>query len=238
MKKLSFISICLGIKQMKMITFNEIKTVLLDMDGTILDKYFDDYFWEIYVPQKYAEKEKISFEDAQRILFAMYKAEEGTLNWTDIDFWSRKTGLNIFELKKEVQHLINPHPDSEDFLKAICSNGKKVYLVTNAHNKVMELKLNKTGLYKYFHGIFTSFDIGYPKEKIEFWETLKEKISFEPEYSLFVDDTEEILHTAKLSGIKLPILRAVSSSQGSPKKSEHFLTIKNFQEIFNLNFYL
>jgi len=217
-----------------MIAFNEIKTVLLDMDGTILDKYYDDYFWENYVPQKYAEKEQISIEEARSILFSMYKAEEGTLNWTDIDFWSRKTGLNIFQLKQEVAYLINPHPDAEVFLKNVSSNGKKVYLVTNAHNKVMELKLKKTGFYKYFHDVFTSFDLGYPKEKLEFWKRLKEKIFFEPEYSIFIDDTEEILHTAKLSGIKLPILRAVSSSRSIPKKSEKFLTIMNFQEIIDL----
>lgn len=217
-----------------MIPFNEIKTVLLDMDGTILDKYYDDYFWEVYVPQKYAEKEHISLEDARRILFSMYKAEEGTLNWTDVYFWSRKTGLNILQLKKEVAYLINPHPDAEDFLKFISSDGKKVYLVTNAHNSVMELKLKKTGFNKYFHGVFTSFDIGYPKEKLEFWERLKEKVFFEPEYSIFIDDTEEILHTAKLSGIKFPILRAVSSSRSIPKKSENFLTIMKFQEIIDL----
>ncbi len=217
-----------------MIPFNEIKTVLLDMDGTILDKYYDDYFWEVYVPQKYAEKEQISLEDARRILFSMYKAEEGTLNWTDVYFWSRKTGLNILQLKKEVAYLINPHPDAEDFLKFISSDGKKVYLVTNAHNSVMELKLKKTGFNKYFHGVFTSFDIGYPKEKLEFWERLKEKVFFEPEYSIFIDDTEEILHTAKLSGIKFPILRAVSSSRSIPKKSENFLTIMKFQEIIDL----
>lgn len=226
--------ICPGTEQKKMIPFNEIKTVFLDMDGTILDKYYDDYFWGNYVPQKYAEKEQISIEEAQKILFSMYKAEEGTLNWTDIDFWSRKTGLNIFQLKQEVAYLINPHPDAEDFLRNVSSNGKKVYLVTNAHNKVMELKLKKTGFDKYFHDVFTSFDMGYPKEKLEFWKRLKEKIFFEPEYSIFVDDTEEILHTAKLSGIKLPILRAVSSSRSIPKKSEEFLTIMNFQEIIDL----
>ncbi|GAB6183144.1 HAD-IA family hydrolase [Thermodesulfovibrio hydrogeniphilus] len=211
--------------------FKDIKFVLLDMDGTILDKYYDDYFWEVYVPMKYAEKEGLSFEEAQKILFSMYKAEEGTLNWTDIDFWSMKTGLDIFKLKKEVSHLINPHPDTEDFLKFISSNGKKVYLVTNAHNKVMELKLQKTGLRKYFHSTFTSFDIGCPKEKTDFWIKLSELIHFEPENSMFIDDTEEILHTAKNSGVKLPILRAVSSSKAKPKKSEKFLTIYNFYEL-------
>ncbi len=211
--------------------FKDIRFVLLDMDGTILDKYYDDYFWEVYVPMKYAEKEGLSFEESQKILFAMYKAEEGTLNWTDIDFWSMKTGLDIFNLKKEVSHLIKPHPDTEDFLKFISSNGKKVYLVTNAHNKVMELKLQKTGLHKYFHSTFTCFDIGCPKEKTDFWKKLSEIIHFELENSMFIDDTEEILHTAKNSGVKLPILRAVSSSKSKPKKSDNFLTIHNFYEL-------
>jgi putative hydrolase of the HAD superfamily len=40
-----------------MIIFNQIETVLLDMDGTILDKYYDDYFWEILVPKKICRKE-------------------------------------------------------------------------------------------------------------------------------------------------------------------------------------
>lgn len=214
-----------------MISFREIKTVLLDMDGTILDKYYDDYFWEIYVPQKYAQNKGISFNEAQKILFEMYKAEEGTLNWTDIEFWSKKTGLNIYELKKEVEHLIKPHPDSEEFLRSVSSNGKEVYLVTNAHNWVMEMKLTKTGFYKYFHGTFTAFDLGAPKETIDFWERLKQKVKFDPEKTVFIDDTEEILHIAYTAGIKLPILRAYSSSKKLPKISNRFLTIKSFKEL-------
>ncbi|MCX7988770.1 MAG: HAD-IA family hydrolase [Thermodesulfovibrio sp.] len=216
---------------MKKIVFNEVETILLDMDGTILDKYYDDYFWEIYVPEKYSLKNGISFNEAQKILFSMYKAEEGTLNWTDIDFWSKKTGLDIFSLKREVEELISPHPDSEEFLKTISSNGKKIHLVTNAHNKVMELKLNKTGFYKYFNSCITSFDLGFPKENIKFWEKLKIEYKINPESTLFIDDTEEILHTAWLAGIKYPILRAISSSKSKPKKSAQFLTIKSFIEI-------
>lgn len=216
-----------------MIVFKQIETILLDMDGTILDKYYDDFFWEVYVPQKYAEKNQISFEEAQKILFAMYKAEEGTLNWTDINFWSQKTGLDIPTLKKEIDHLIAPHPDSEEFLEKINFNGNKVYLVTNAHNWVMELKLKKTGFYRYFQHCFTSFDIGYPKESLKFWEVLFDKTGINPDKTLLVDDTEQILHTAKNSGIKYPILRAISSSKAKPKSSEHFLTIKSFRELLD-----
>jgi FMN phosphatase YigB (HAD superfamily) len=34
------------------IPLDEIKYVLLDMDGTLLDKYFDDYFWEHLLPER------------------------------------------------------------------------------------------------------------------------------------------------------------------------------------------
>ena len=31
--------------------WQEVDWVLLDMDGTLLDKHFDDYFWETLVPR-------------------------------------------------------------------------------------------------------------------------------------------------------------------------------------------
>ncbi len=217
-----------------MIDFDKIDIILLDMDGTILDKYYDDYFWESYVPEKFAQKNQISTEEAKKFLFSMYKAEEGTLNWTDIDFWSQKTGLDILALKEELKELIKPHPDSQEFLEKLTQKSKKIYLVTNAHNKVMELKLNKTGLHKYFHLCITSFDLGFPKENINFWEKLKILYGIKEEGTLFIDDTEEILHTAWLSGIRYPILRAISSSKGKAKKSDKFLTIKDFSEIISI----
>ena len=83
-----------------MILLKDIKYVLLDMDGTLLDKYFDDYFWEHLVPEKYAEKHNISFGRAKEELLTKYNAHEGTLNWTDIDFWSSELRLDIPALKK------------------------------------------------------------------------------------------------------------------------------------------
>ena len=34
----------------------EIHTVLLDMDGTLLDLRFDNHFWRELVPERYAER--------------------------------------------------------------------------------------------------------------------------------------------------------------------------------------
>ena len=127
--------------------WNDITWVLLDMDGTLLDKHFDDYFWETLVPQEYARRQAMELALARDLVFARYQREEGTLNWTDIDFWSRELELDIPALKEGIRHLIEVHPDTEDFLQFLRQKEKRVALVTNAHYKTLSLKMNHTGLW-------------------------------------------------------------------------------------------
>ena len=160
--------------------WQEITWVLLDMDGTLLDKHFDDYFWETLVPEEYALRQGLALADARDLVFARYKSQEGTLNWTDIDFWSRELELDIPALKEGIRHLIEVHPDTEDFLKFLREKGKKVALVTNAHTKTLALKMDHTGLLGYFDEVVSSFDLGAPKEDVRFWEILQERLGFDP----------------------------------------------------------
>ncbi|WP_333656266.1 HAD-IA family hydrolase [Dissulfurispira sp.] len=222
-----------------MIPLKEIKFVLLDMDGTLLDKYFDDYFWEHLVPEKYAEKHKITFGKAKEELLSKYKAHEGTLNWTDIDFWSRELDLDIPALKEQIKHLIEVHPHVEDFLKMLKKYKKKVYMVTNAHYKVLDIKLKNTEIGKYFDKCITSFEIGYPKEMVEFWEKTEKILKFDKEKTLFIDDTAEILRTAKNFGIKYLLLKTRANSKKQAQKYakkydkpiNDFPVLKDFKEL-------
>ena len=144
--------------------WNDITWVLLDMDGTLLDKHFDDYFWETLVPEEYARRQAMDLALARDLVFARYQREEGTLNWTDIDFWSRELELDIPALKEGIRHLIEVHPDTEGFLEFLRQKEKRVALVTNAHYKTLSLKMNHTGLLGYFDEVVSSFDLGHPKE--------------------------------------------------------------------------
>ncbi|MCX8031473.1 MAG: HAD-IA family hydrolase [Thermodesulfovibrionales bacterium] len=214
-----------------MIPFEEINHVLLDMDGTLLDKYFDDFFWEHLVPEKYAEKHNITFGKAKEELFKKYKAQERTLNWTDIDFWSNELDLDIPALKEQIKHLIEVHPNVEEFLKKLKSMQKEVYLVTNAHYKVLDIKLKKTNIGKYFDRCITSFEIGYPKELLQFWKEIEKVIQFDKEKTLFIDDTVEILHTARQFGIKYLYLKVRANSKKKDLPQNDFPIIKDFKEL-------
>jgi len=216
---------------MKDIPLNDIKFVLLDLDGTLLDRYFDDYFWEHLVPEKYAEKHDMSFGSAREHLLGTYRRHEGTLKWTDLDFWSEELDLDIPALKEQLRHLIEVHPHVEDFLKEMKRKHKKIYLFTNAHYKSVNLKFHKTGIGKYFDSVVTSNEIGSPKEHLDFWHKARERIGFEPEKTLFVDDTEAVLHTARAFGIRYVLLKGRASSREKPRRSTDFPYITDFNEL-------
>jgi len=203
------------------------------MDGTLLDKYFDDFFWEHLLPEKYAEKNHITFGSAKKELLKKYKSHEGTLNWTDIDFWSREVDIDIPSLKEQMKHLIEVHPHVEDFLKMLKRRKKKVFLVTNAHYKVLDIKLKKTELGRFFDSAVTSFEMGYPKEMTEFWEKVQKKLGFEKEKTLFIDDTKAVLRTAKLFGIRYILYKAYASSKAEKGTSREFPAIHDFRELMD-----
>jgi putative hydrolase of the HAD superfamily len=216
---------------MSLVPLKDVEVVLLDMDGTLLDKYFDDYFWEHLVPEKYAEKQNITFGKAKKELLEKYRAHEGTLNWTDIDFWSRELNLDIPALKEQIRHLIEVHPHVEKFLSMLRKQGKKLYMVTNAHYKVLDIKLKKTEIGKYFDRCITSFELGHPKEMIEFWRKLEKTIHFNRDKTLFIDDTEEILETAKAYGIRYLLLKAMANSRKDDRSSANFPILRDFREL-------
>jgi putative hydrolase of the HAD superfamily len=213
------------------IPLHDIQFVLLDMDGTLLDRYFDDYFWGHLLPERYADKHHMTFGKAQEELMKQYRAREGTLNWTDLDFWSQKLNLDVPALKEQIKHLIEVHPHVEIFLQTVKKHGKKLHLVTNAHYKSIDIKLKKTRIGKYFDSVLSSFDVGYPKESAFFWEEAEARLGFDKGKTLFIDDSEEILKTAKQHGIKYIVYKAKASSRIAPQRSDEFFYIFDFREL-------
>jgi putative hydrolase of the HAD superfamily len=214
-----------------MIKWQEIETVLLDMDGTLLDKHFDDYFWEHFVPEIYAVKNGINEREARIKLLETYRAKEGTLDWTDLDYWSEQLDLDIPALKIKIDHLIQVHPYVIDFLAFLQENRKPTFLVTNAHSKTLGIKMAKTSLSGYFTGIVCAAEIGMSKEDPTFWAGLQQKIDFDPQSTMLAEDTEKVLFSAQGYGIKHLIYVARPSSQGPIKVSEAFPSIVYFNEL-------
>lgn len=213
------------------INWDTIDTVLLDMDGTLLDRHFDDHFWLEHVPKRYAAKNELPVERAKELLYGLFRSQERTLNWTDLDYWSERLGLDIPLLKEEVDHLIAVHPGVVEFLLFLRHQGKAIWLVTNAHSKTLALKMRKTRLGPYFSGIVSAHDIGLPKEDNAFWEKLHAKITYEPAKTLLGEDSETNLGTAENYGIRYLIYVSRYSSTINPTPSTRYPSIHSFTEL-------
>jgi FMN phosphatase YigB (HAD superfamily) len=211
--------------------WSDIDTVLLDMDGTLLDRHFDDHFWLEHVPKRYAVKYNLPLAEAKEFLYGLFRSQENTLNWTDLDYWSRRLNLDIPLLKREVDHLIAVHPYVIEFLLFLKQHGKLIYLVTNAHSKTLELKMHKTRLGPYFTGIVSAHDLGLPKEDYGFWSKLRDRVPYDPERTLLGEDSEVNLVTAHAYDIRFLVYVSRFSSTITPKASERFPSIHYFSQL-------
>ncbi|MHB1348551.1 MAG: GMP/IMP nucleotidase [Desulfobulbus sp.] len=211
--------------------WSEVDTVLLDMDGTLLDKHFDDYFWEQYLPEHYSLAHDLTVAEAKAELLGRYQRVENTLDWTDLDYWSSQLGLDIPELKIRINHLIDIHPFVPDFLRFCREKGKQVHLVTNAHPKTLAIKLDRTAIGHLFHRIVCAEEVGLAKEDVRFWERLAGMLSFAPGRTLLADDTEKVLRSAEQYGMGFLIFVARPSSRKPPRFSRRYPSIEYFSEL-------
>ena len=211
--------------------WKKITTVFLDMDGTLLDLYFDNYFWHEHVPLRFSEKHAIELNDAKQQLLAHYKSKSGSLDWYCVDYWSNELELDIAALKCEVSKHIQIFPNVEKFLKKLSHHKKHIALVTNAHRKSIAVKMDQLDLEGYFDKIISSHDFGYAKEEQEFWHKLMEVEPFDLAATLFIDDNLSVLAAAEAYGIQNLLTIKQPDSSKPLQDTLHYPAFSDFEEI-------
>ncbi|MFT2092233.1 GMP/IMP nucleotidase [Paraglaciecola sp. 2405UD69-4] len=214
---------------MSTLPWKEINTVLLDMDGTLLDLHFDNHFWLEYVPIKLAAKRGISVQDAKGFMATEYEKVMGTLSWYCLDYWAEKLDLDIMEAKREINHLISMREDSIPFIDALKASGREVILVTNAHPDSLSLKVEHTQLDEHIDQLISTHEFGVTKESQALWKKLQARLGFNPGTTLFVDDSLGILQAAKDFGIKHLLAVSNPDSKQPTRDISEFPAIQDYR---------
>ena len=184
-----------------MLNWSQIETVLLDMDGTLLDLHFDNYFWQEHLPSRYAEIKSLDPQIARHQIQQQTNSIQGTLNWYSTDYWSQLLDVDIVQLKHEVSHKVAIRPYCVDFLEALRIAGKDVVMVTNAHQDSLSLKMAKTGISNKFDSLITVHDFSLPKENPDCWHEVHKRHPFDKDKTLLIDDNLKALKSALDFGI-------------------------------------
>jgi putative hydrolase of the HAD superfamily len=214
-------------------SWGQIDDVLLDMDGTLLDRHFDNFFFEEELPRRYAALQGLPFDESRSRLMAMYRSVEGELAWTDLHYWSERVGIDVVAMHKELDHMIGFLPGAEEFLQYLKSLGKRVTVITNAHESGVSVKTAKTGLDRRVDRIVDAFEVGYLKMRPEYWPKCQRLLGFDPARSLFMDDDEGCLMAAKQFGVAHLIHSAKSSSRLPPAQLAQFFSVTEFRPLLN-----
>lgn len=176
-------------------------TLLLDMDGTLLDLHFDNYFWSIHLPRAYALAKNIDSKKAMKRLQPCFEETKGTLDWYCTDYWSEHTGLNILELKAQIKEKIQFLPNVKSTLKTFKDKYKEVIIITNAHPDSVLIKNQKTHITSLVDNLISAHEFGACKEEQKFWQKLDERIQLNKDQTSFIDDNLTVLESAHQFGI-------------------------------------
>lgn len=217
-----------------LVNWPQVEWVLLDMDGTILDLAYDNWFWRSHVPEQHAALHGLTVEASLATLKPHFDGLAHTLPWYCTDHWSGLTGLNIAALKRASRERVAVLAGAESFLHAVKASGRKLWLATNAHRDSWGVKLEQTGLAHYFEHIVCSHDFGAPKEQQAFWQGFNARHPFVKERALFVDDSLPVLRGAAAYGIGQ--IRAIAQPEGNQPLREisEFVAVPGLKDLLPL----
>ena len=173
---------------------DQIDTLLLDLDGTLLDLAFDTHFWLEVVPEYYGAARGMSGPEAlEKEIQPRLRDAEGTLNWYCLDHWSRMLELDLSVIKSQHDERIAWLPGAQDFLRRQRARGRRLVLATNSHPETLRIKDEKVGVRPFLDAMYSSHEFGAPKEHAEFWLRFQTAAAYEPARAAFIDDNPKVL---------------------------------------------
>ncbi len=213
------------------IDWTKIDDVLIDMDGTLLDLSFDNWFWGQLIFERHASCHHQSLKKSRDKLIPLFKCKAGTIDWYCIEYWTNILGFDIEALTKEVSHRIKWRPGAIEFLNALKKRGIQTTLATNAHPKVIKIKDEQVGILEHVDRVFSSHQCGWSKESQNFWMALEKSMPFNRDKSIFFDDSEPVLNAAHVHGIKSVIAMSQADCTQPVQNKTRFCGITHFQEV-------
>ena len=165
-----------------------IKVVSFDVDGTLVSQGFADCVWLRGIPEAYATKHELSFEDAFELVKREYDTiGENRIEWYNIRFWLRKFNLKIpYEtLFERYEAEVKIYAEVENVLKTLKDAGYVLVVNSNAATEFVEFQIQP--IRKYFSHVFSATsDFGELKKSNGHYARVCEILAVKP---------QEVVHT-------------------------------------------
>jgi len=134
----------------------ELQIISFDLDGTLVDRSYVDFFWNELIPLKYAEIHDVDIETAKRLVLRAYDdIGSNDIRWYQVSFWAKEFKLNnIDELVDEAVRRAYIYPEVYELLSRLFR--KYTLIISTNADMIFVLKLLRVkGLLRYFKRIFS-----------------------------------------------------------------------------------
>jgi putative hydrolase of the HAD superfamily len=205
-----------------------IKIISFDADGTLVDRRFMDLFWNRGIPELYARKHNLSFEEAKARVERMYASVgEGDIRWYMPEYWFNLLGLEEkFEnVLKSFEDELNVYPEAREVLEYL-SKDYELIVISNAPREILDFELQRIG--DYFTRSFSSTtDFRKVRKTPEVYKEILAELGVKGEELVHVGDHWDFDYLApREAGIRTYYL----DRQGR-KKGDHVVAdLREFQE--------
>ena len=213
------------------IDWASIDTVLLDMDGTLIDRKIEDRFWNEIVPREYAKKQGLTFKEAKNDFFRKSDVKEHLPDWGNISHWEKDLDIKLRDIRNLEISKTKLHPHTLRFLKFLKKQKKKIYLVTGSDPEDTQVKLTFTKMLDYFDGIYTQPGFGESKSTVGFWKKLQKELHFNSSRTILADDNINVLRAAQKFGIKWLVFKTIHSSVLPAHKPNELICVRHFDDV-------
>ena len=141
-----------------LVPWQNIDTVLLDMDGTLLDLNYDNQIFGHLLPSVYAKQNSLSAESPREQLQSHMMQLLGTMDCYRFDYWREFTGLDMVALHEQAAELICFLPGADTFLEQLTRCQKRVLIATNADRQSLAIKEKALNLAARVDEVISSHD--------------------------------------------------------------------------------
>ena len=213
---------------------NEIKAVIFDMDGTLIDS--TGIWHEIDVNFFAKRNMELPTDYAQHIVHlglkqaAVYTKETYHLNESVqeiMDEWHRMS-IDIYRYKVELK------PFAKELLKVFKDNGIKMAIATANDEPLYKPCIERLGIGEYFDFIADVNSAKEGKQSAKIYLDLAKLMNEKPENVLVLEDMPLCIKTANRNGfITVAVYDNASKAYNEDKKNNSLLFINNFGELID-----
>ena len=124
--------------------------------------------------------------------------------------------------------MVAMRPYVADFLTRLHQSHRDVVLVTNAHRKTLDIKMEHVDITGWFDRVVVSHELDAPKEEQAFWHRLQQEQPFDPRRTLFVDDSLAVLRSAQRYGIADLLAIRLPDRHQAAREIDEFAAVEDF----------